>query len=181
LAEEKASEPSKQIEEPVESAQPDITKTSAQIYVGDLREKTDLLTHIAGCCNPLPGDAIIGYVTRGRGVTIHRRDCHNIRKMDAGDRERLIDVSWGAQAENLLAEVVVKAYHSSQLLQDISGIIEEVEHVSIHSIHKGQLDRDDVLPLYMTLEVPDLETLKEILGRLENIPKVIHARRRVAG
>ncbi|MGC9400581.1 MAG: RelA/SpoT family protein [Anaerolineae bacterium] len=171
--------PETQVEPEIE--QPDLTKTSAQIYVGDLSAKTDLLTRIAGCCNPLPGDAIVGYVTRGRGVTIHRRDCHNIRKMDAADRERLIDVSWGAKTDNLLAEVIVKAYHSARLLQDISAIIEEDERVNIHAIQKGRLDRDDVLPLYITLEVPNLEALEAILERLERIPKVIHARRRVAG
>ena len=181
LAEQEAEEAVEEIEEPEDIAQPEITKTSAQIYVGDLRDKTDLLTHIAGCCNPLPGDDIIGYVTRGRGVTIHRQDCHNIRKMQDQDLERLIEVSWGAQTDNLLAEVIVKVYHSSQLLQDISSVIEEDERVNIHAIKKGQPDRDDVLSLYVTLEVPNLEALKEILARLETIPKVIHARRRVAG
>ena len=181
LAEQEAEEAVEEIEEPEDLAQPEITKTSAQIYVGDLRDKTDLLTHIAGCCNPLPGDDIIGYVTRGRGVTIHRLDCHNILKMQDQDRERLIDVSWGTQTDNLLAEVIVKAYLSSQLLQDISSVIEEDDRINIHAIKKGQPDRDDVLPLYVTLEVPDLEALNEILARLENIPKVLHARRRVAG
>ncbi len=181
LVEQEAEKPTEEVEEPAEMERPDITKTSAQIYVGDLRDKTDLLTHIAGCCNPLPGDAIIGYVTRGRGVTIHRRDCHNILKMSRQDRERLIDVSWGVQTDNLLAEVIVKVYDSPKLLQDVSSVIEEVESVNIHAIKKGRPDRDDVLSLYMTLEVPHLETLNEILARLENIPKVIHARRRVAG
>ena len=181
LAEQETEEALEEIETPEDIVQPEITKTSAQIYVGDLRDKTDLLTHIAGCCNPLPGDDIIGYVTRGRGVTIHRRDCHNIRKMLAQDQERLINVSWGTQTDNLLAEVIVKVYYSAQLLKDISSVIEEDEQTNIHAIKKGPPDRDDVLSLYVTLEVPDLQTLNQILARLEIIPKVLHARRRVAG
>nr|MBP6298283.1 bifunctional (p)ppGpp synthetase/guanosine-3',5'-bis(diphosphate) 3'-pyrophosphohydrolase [Anaerolineae bacterium] len=84
---------------------------------------SNMLNRLATCCNPVPGDEIIGYVTRGRGVTIHRRDCPNVSSMT--DRERLLDVSWGGQTEDqkFIIPLDVVAYDRDGLLRDISTVI----------------------------------------------------------
>jgi len=86
-----------------------------------IRGTGDLLTRPARCCYPLPGDSIIGYVTRGRGVTIHRRDCPNILSLK--DTERLIEASWGPQPPTVPVTMYIKAYDRPRLLIEISGII----------------------------------------------------------
>ncbi len=165
-------------EEPLETQIPfDVTPNTTQVRIDDLAGSTELLTRLAHCCNPLPGDPIIGYVTRGRGVTIHRRDCINVQQLVLEEKERLIEVSWGDRDETLLAQVIVKAYDSSQLLQQISEIITLHGEGQIYGLRKGPPDRDDVVPLYITLQVTDLQTLNELLLQLREIPKVIFAHR----
>ena len=136
------------------------------------------LTHLAQCCNPLPGEEIIGYVTRGRGVTIHRRDCPNILNMPASDHDRLIEVSWGEEPHTFAVQVVVKAYDRSGLIHDISGVVAD-RGINIPALSTGKRDRYNIIPVYMTLEVPDLKTLTQILTKLEQLPNVIEARRAV--
>lgn len=135
-------------------------------------------THLAQCCNPLPGEEIIGYVTRGRGVTIHRRDCPNILNMPLSDRDRLIEVSWGEAARTFAVQVVVKAYDRSGLIHDISGVVAD-RGINIPALSTGKRDRYNIIPVYMTLEVPDLKTLTQILAKIEQLPNVIEARRAV--
>jgi GTP diphosphokinase / guanosine-3',5'-bis(diphosphate) 3'-diphosphatase len=77
-----------------------------------------MLTTFARCCKPLPGDEIAGYITRGRGVTIHRQDCPNILRSE--DRERIIKVSWGIAPKTYPVPVVIKAYDRQGLMGDIS-------------------------------------------------------------
>ena len=81
-----------------------------------------ILTTIARCCNPVPGDDIIGYITRGRGASIHRRDCPNVLRRK--DRERLVRVSWGEVRRTYPIPVEVKAYDRQGLMGDISNILE---------------------------------------------------------
>jgi len=143
-----------------------------------IRGTGGVLTHLARCCSPLPGEDIIGYVTRGRGVTIHRRDCSNVLNMAAGDQERLIEVAWGTEERTFAVQVTVTAYDRSGLIHDISGILADRE-LNLSSLSTGKRDRYHILPLYMTLDVPDLKTLAWVLAKLEQIPNVIDARRSV--
>ena len=76
---------------------------------------------MARCCNPAPGDEIVGYITRGRGATIHRRDCPNI--LHVQDRERLVRVSWGEQKNTYSVPVRIKAYDRNGLMKDVSTLI----------------------------------------------------------
>ncbi|NIR61663.1 MAG: bifunctional (p)ppGpp synthetase/guanosine-3',5'-bis(diphosphate) 3'-pyrophosphohydrolase, partial [Gammaproteobacteria bacterium] len=77
----------------------------------------NLLTETAKCCKPLPGDAVIGFITRGRGVKVHRRDCHNILNLGDGDRDRLIEVDWGGAARSRWnVDITVQAFQRQDLL-----------------------------------------------------------------
>ncbi len=96
----------------------------------------DLLTQIARCCNPVPGDDIIGYVTRSRGVTVHRADCHNVLHED--EQERLVDVEWGRTGELYPVAVHIEAWDRVGLLRDISTIVaeEKVNMVGVRTEHE---------------------------------------------
>ena len=131
-----------------------------------------LLTTNARCCNPAPGDLIIGYITRGRGATIHRQDCPNILRIK--DRERLVQVSWGEVKSTYPVPVRIKAYDRSGLMKDISTLITD-EGVNMASIN---VETSHNLAIFdLTLEVHDIAELSKILDRLENLPNVIEAKR----
>jgi GTP pyrophosphokinase len=138
----------------------------------------ELLTRVALCCKPLPGEEIIGYVTRGRGVTIHRRDCPKILRLELAERDRLIEMDWGNEEETFAVQVIVTAYDRSALLRDITALMGN-EGVNIVSVKTGKRDRYNILPIYLTLEVPNLRKLNRVLGKAEQIPNVIEARRSV--
>ena len=134
----------------------------------------DLLTSIGGCCNPLPGDAIIGYVTRGRGVTIHRRDCPNVlRVLRDGDKERLIEVDWG-EAQDTAYPVVVRitAYDRRGLLKDIAAII-DAEDVNMTSASIDTRAKDQVASIVATLEITGMAQLSRVLARIESLTNVL--------
>ncbi len=89
----------------------------------------DLLTHMARCCKPVPPDPIVGYITRGRGITIHRRDCRVVQKMDAENRARLVDAMWAQQQEGsrFVADIHLFAQDRKGLLRDITSVFANAE------------------------------------------------------
>lgn len=129
-----------------------------------------LLTNIARCCNPAPGDEIIGYITRGRGATIHRQECPNIMRIR--DRERLVKVSWGEPKSTYPVPIRIKAYDRNGLMKDISTLVAD-EGVNMSSI-SVETNRN-VATINITLEVHDIAELSRILDRLENLPNVTEA------
>ncbi len=131
-----------------------------------------LLTNIAKCCNPVPGDDIIGYITRGRGATIHRKDCPNVLRMR--DRERLVRVSWGEPKDTYPIPVRIKAFDRDGLMRDVSTIIAD-EKVNMPKV-KVETNRNMAI-FDLVLEVRDVLQLSKILDRLENLPNVLEAQR----
>jgi len=138
----------------------------------------DLLTHLGGCCNPLPGDDITGYITRGRGVTIHRQDCSNVlRVLRDGDRERLIEVDWGEEAERAYPVVVkVRAYDRKGLLKDIAAIL-EAEDVNMSSATITTSKKDRTATIIATLEITGMAQVSRVLARIESLANVLEAQR----
>ncbi|MEW6331117.1 MAG: ACT domain-containing protein, partial [Pseudomonadota bacterium] len=137
----------------------------------------NLLTRMAKCCNPLPGDPIVGFITRGQGVTIHRRDCANALRHHNEHNERLIEVSWGAQTGAAYpVEVEVTAYDRPGLLRDITSLLanEKINVLGVNTL----TDRQQAAHMTFTLEIPDIETLSRILALLDQIPNVVGVRRR---
>jgi len=135
-----------------------------------------LLTRTALCCHPLPGDDIIGYVTRGRGVTIHRRDCPNILRLR--DTERLIEVGWGTQPQTVPVAITITAYDRTRLLHEISGIISaEGINMSAVNMPSDRKQRRNIITLYITLEISHIAQLSRVLTKIEQLPNVIEARR----
>ena len=134
-----------------------------------------LLVNLARCCSPMPGDEIIGYITRGRGVTVHRNNCPNIQSLN--DIERLIDVSWGTadDEQRYVVPVEVVAYDREGLLREISTIIAD-QKVNIASIEVST--RQHIATLYFQLEISSSQQLTRILAKIDSLPSVVEARRR---
>jgi len=131
-----------------------------------------LLTTLARCCKPAPGDEIIGYITRGRGATIHRADCPNILRVR--DRERLAKVSWGEKVFTYPVDIRIKAYDRDGLLRDVSTVIAE-EGINMRHV---KVDVDNSLATFdLTLSVGNISQLSRVLTVLENLPNVMEARR----
>jgi GTP pyrophosphokinase len=131
-----------------------------------------LLTRLAKCCNPLPGNEIVGYVTRGRGVTIHRRDCPNILRLD--DTDRLIEVGWGARSQTFPVTVYITAYDRTKLLSEISTII-GAEDINIAAVRQGV--KNNISIFYITVEINSIAQLSGVLAKIAKLPNVIEARR----
>ncbi len=125
----------------------------------------NLLTTIARCCNPVPGDQIIGYVTRSRGVTVHRADCHNVLNED--ERERLVEVEWGTVSKRYPVAVRIEAWDRVGLLRDITTVVTEdkVNMVGVRTIENG----DGSVSVLTTLETTGIEQLSRLLSRIEII------------
>jgi GTP pyrophosphokinase len=131
-----------------------------------------LLTTMARCCNPAPGDNIIGYITRGRGATIHRQDCPNILRVQ--DRERLVRVTWGEPKNTYPVPVRIKAYDRNGLMKDVSTLIAD-EGVNMSNI---KVEVSHNLAFFdLVLEVRDIVQLSRVLDRLENLDNVLAAQR----
>ncbi|MBN1451736.1 MAG: bifunctional (p)ppGpp synthetase/guanosine-3',5'-bis(diphosphate) 3'-pyrophosphohydrolase [Anaerolineales bacterium] len=131
-----------------------------------------LLTNIAKCCNPTPGDEIVGYITRGRGATVHRQDCPNILRMR--ERERLVAVSWGSREHTYSVPVRIHAYDRQGLMGDISSLLNN-EGINIADVNVKT--SQNLADIKLVIEVRDIEQLSRILTRIENLPNVMEAQR----
>ena len=137
----------------------------------------DLLTQMAQCCKPLPNDPITGYITRGRGVSIHRADCRNVLDLAGPERARLIDVAWSAGAEETWpVEIAVDAYDRKGLLRDMTAVVSN-EGVNIVAMESNTDPGTHVVDTRITLEVRNIEQLTRLLGRLAQLPNVFDCRR----
>ena len=137
----------------------------------------DLLTQIAQCCKPLPNDPIVGYITRGRGVSIHRADCRNVLNLEGTEQARLIDVAWsGGAEESYPVEVAVEAYDRKGLLRDVTAVVSN-EAVNIVALDSSTDRRSHLVYMRLTVEVSDIEQLSRVLGRLAQLPNVSDCRR----
>jgi guanosine-3',5'-bis(diphosphate) 3'-pyrophosphohydrolase len=125
----------------------------------------NLVTNLARCCHPVPGDPIIGYITRSRGVTIHRRDCYNVTHED--ERERLVTAEWGQTDSLYPVNIQVEAWDRVGLIRDVTTIVAE-EGVNIGSVNLTQHD-DHTVSLYFTFHARDLAQLSRLMGKIDGI------------
>ena len=131
-----------------------------------------MLSSMARCCNPMPGDPVVGFITRGRGATIHRQDCPNI--LQTKDRERLLQVGWGHVERTYPVPIQIKAYDRQGLVSDISSLLSD-ESINIADV-KVNVNRS-MADLRLIIEVKDLTQLSRILARIENLPNIMEAHR----
>ena len=138
----------------------------------------DLLSSFARCCRPVPPEPIAGFITVGRGLTLHRTDCMNLKRLRAKDPERVMEVSWGsAEVQEYSVVISLQALDRRGLLRDISGLMTDekisIDRMSTASDHaRGTADMD------ITVRVPHLEALRKVMDRLSALPDVLSVRRR---
>jgi GTP pyrophosphokinase len=137
----------------------------------------NLMTRIARCCNPVPGEPIVGFITRGHGITVHRDDCPNALRHHGEEGERLIEVTWGVdRSELFLADIEVTAYDRAGLLRDVTSLLANAK-INVLGV-QTTTDKQRVAHMTFTLEVPDVDTLSRLLTLIDRIPNVTRVRRR---
>ena len=133
-----------------------------------------LLTRMAQCCKPLPGEPIVGYITRGRGITIHRADCPNIIKRN--EPERLIQVDWGRDTPTYPVPIIVKAWNRAGLLRDVTSVISG-DGINISSSATKKTRTGPFVAILLTLEVQDAEELTRVMNKINQVRNVFSVER----
>jgi GTP diphosphokinase / guanosine-3',5'-bis(diphosphate) 3'-diphosphatase len=140
----------------------------------DIMGTGGMLINLGRCCNPAQGDSIVGYITRGKGVTVHRADCSNV--INSTERERFINVSWGRTVEKTYpVPVTIVAYDREGLMRDIGAVVAN-ENINITQVNINT--RQSIATFQVTMEIEDTTQLSRVLARIEQLPNVLEARRR---
>lgn len=136
-----------------------------------------LLTHQASCCKAIPGDQIIGYITLGRGISIHRSDCPNITHADAN---RLIDVSWeneSTQSKHYPVDIHIRAYDRPGLFKDIATLLAN-EKINVAGVQSKIFRLENIADIHITIDIVHLGDLVKIIERLKQLPNIMSVRRK---
>ncbi len=153
-------------------------KTGSGISVKGMEE---VLVTMAKCCNPVPGDRIVGYITRGKGISVHRADCTNVNTLMSRENERFIDVSWDRNAPNKFnAEIQIEALDRTKLLRDITNTISEYD-INILRAHSLKIDRAGHVKFRFLIEINNKYILKDVINNIKMIDSVYDAFRILPG
>ncbi|ECZ1535858.1 GTP diphosphokinase [Salmonella enterica] len=137
----------------------------------------NLMHHIARCCQPIPGDEIVGFITQGRGISVHRADCEQLAELRSHAPERIVEAVWGESYSAGYSLVVrVQANDRSGLLRDITTILAN-EKVNVLGVASRSDIKQQIATIDMTIEIYNLQVLGRVLGKLNQVPDVIDARR----
>ncbi len=157
--------PDETIEPNIDHSNPPTDQTKGLIVMGE----SGLLTRIAKCCSPVYGDEITGYLTRGRGVTVHRHNCAILR--DSKDSERHIPVAWGHYETTYASRLRIEAFDRVGLIRDITNVVSS-ENVNIHSLTSSEDDKTNACTVSLTVYTSGVEQLSRLFARVETIPGV---------
>jgi len=144
---------------------PPTDQTNGLVVMGE----SGLLTRIARCCSPVYGDEITGYLTRGRGVTVHRHNCSILR--DTEDTDRHIPVAWGHYETTYASRLQIKAFDRVGLIRDITNVVSS-ENVNIHSLSSDEDEKTNACTVSLTVYTTGVEQLSRLFSRVETIPGV---------
>ncbi len=137
----------------------------------------NLMTQFGRCCKPVPGDAIVGYITINSGITIHKRSCSNILSLDENKRQRLIEVEWGGDSDSVYpVEVSMTAYQRTGLMQDISTILANLK-INLLNINSNTNRDEQMVYTRLTIEIHSVDELVAIIDKLSQLPNVQDVRR----
>ncbi|NYS61429.1 GTP diphosphokinase [Vreelandella salicampi] len=137
----------------------------------------NLKTSMANCCRPVPGEPIVGFITQGRGVTVHREDCPNILQLRGDEPQRIIEVEWGERAHTRYPVTIeIQAWDRSGLLRDVTGLLGN-EKVNVLAVNTLTDTDEGIARLRITLEVDGLEALGRLFSRIQQLPNVTEVRR----
>ncbi|MGZ5052056.1 MAG: RelA/SpoT family protein [Methylobacter sp.] len=136
----------------------------------------NVLTSFAHCCSPVQGNDIIGYVSHKKGITIHRTDCENILHLSPEKQSQLISVSWGAKKASYAVPIVIQAFNSQTLLNDVSQILAQAK---IHITNAGLETHPDMsAQLNLTIQIENTDQLSQVLSKISQLPNIVEAKRK---
>jgi GTP pyrophosphokinase len=138
----------------------------------------DLLSTYARCCKPVPPEAIVGYITVGRGVSIHAHACANLARLSSKAPARILSVTWGKTgATEFPVDIEVQAFDRRGLVRDVSAALAD-EKISIQGMNTVSDRRDNVAHMQISISITGLPQLSRVLARIAQVPNVVSARRR---
>lgn len=147
----------------------------ADVYIDGVG---NLLSYIAQCCKPVPGERISGYITLGRGVSIHRQDCSNLLRKLQDEPERVIAVDWAEEPKEMYSAVIgVEAFDRHGLLRDITTLLDR-ERVNVSAMQTFSNKKKHTVDMMLTIEISDLNALSRVLARMNQLPNVSSVRRK---
>ncbi len=159
---------------PFDIRRPKVNETASALAIDGV---DNLLTHIAGCCKPVPGDGVVGYISFGRGITVHAKQCLELQRLAESHPERLIDVMWSEKTDQVYpVEVFIKSHDRHGLLRDITNVLAN-EHVNVTAVHTQSDRADGTATMMLTVEIGGLASLGNVLTRIQQIPSVIEVKR----
>ena len=138
----------------------------------------DLLTKFARCCKPLPGDPIVGYITQGQGISIHRSDCHNVLHTIAEHPERFIEVDWGSESDGIYSvDIEIEAFDRQGLLRDITTLLSNAD-INVTAVNTESFRDTHTATMVISAEVPNIDILSKVLARIGQLSNVTDVKRR---
>ena len=148
-------------------------KKKVNNYYGiSVKGETNLMVRFARCCNPVPGDEILGYITKGRGVSVHRMDCSNLQSLIKNDPDKVIEVSWGTdKGASYIAEITVKSHDKMGILQEVMKVITD-SGVSLTALNANTIKSEDAL-INIKVKINSVDELKNLMKKLRKISGVI--------
>lgn len=154
---------------------PSQTAAQSAVTIDDI---DNVVTTLAHCCSPVKGDDIIGFISHKRGITIHRKDCDNIRHLSAEQQLQLVKAEWsGQKSVHHSVPIVIHAFNAQNLLNDVSQVLATAKiHISNASL-KTHEDLSAIL--HMTIQIENTAQLSAVLTRLSHLPNIIEVKRKV--
>ncbi|MBL4671497.1 MAG: bifunctional (p)ppGpp synthetase/guanosine-3',5'-bis(diphosphate) 3'-pyrophosphohydrolase, partial [Arenicella sp.] len=140
---------------------------------------SDLMTTLAKCCQPVPGDRVLGFVTRGAGITIHRELCPNILYQQHEAGERVVEVNWGHDEERVYPmTVLITAFDRKGLLRDVSTVFAD-EKINVLEMSTNTDCKSQTVQMESLVEVTSFEAMSRLLAKLDHLPNVLAVKRKV--
>jgi GTP pyrophosphokinase len=136
----------------------------------------NLLIRVGECCKPVPGDDVVGYITQGQGVTVHRRDCGNILNLPENRQNRLIEISWGSEVSQYVVDMTLSAFDRSGLLSDVTQVFTE-EKANLLRVETRTHANNQQVAMKLQAEVNDYIQLTTLIDRISQIKNVFDVRR----
>ncbi|CBL44530.1 GTP pyrophosphokinase [gamma proteobacterium HdN1] len=167
-------EPEQEALLPLDVRRPRVNQKASPLAIDGI---DNLLTHIAGCCKPVPGDSVVGYISLGRGITVHAQGCQELGRLAEQHPERLIDVVWSESQDQVYpVEIVILCNDRQGLLRDVTSVLANA-HVNVTGVNTHSERHTNTATIQVTLEVGGLARLGDVLTHIQQIPSVIEVKR----
>lgn len=151
-------------------------QVATEIQVADV---DNLLTRIAGCCKPIPGEKIVGYITQTQGISVHRHNCPNILFAQKNRPERLLAISWGEKTTKCYpVDLLINAFDRAGLVRDITNVLAE-DNINVAGLEIATDRKEQTVRINMTIEIEGVTSLSKVLTKIEQVPNVLGVRHRL--